>query len=99
MFRGLLELPVLDVRRQSEGLSHLRVRFKILLDAVGVECDAEPRQLARRRKDLGAHLVVRRLDVAKLPDDDADGQDDAEHRGNDGVGDFPFVAFDSVNRS
>ena len=89
----------INVRRQRQRLSDFRRSFKVFLDAVRVEGDAEPRRFSRGRQDPPAQLVVSRLDGAELPDDDAGGDDDAEQGCYDGVGHPAFVAFDSENNS
>ena len=95
ILRGLFKLSGLDERGQGQRGPDLRQALEVLLDAVGVQRDAKPRRLARRRQDSRAQLIVRRLGVAQLPDDDADGDGDAEESRDDGVGHLAFVAFDS----
>ena len=96
ILRGLFKLSGLDVRRQGQRGADLRQALEVLLDAVGVEGDAQPRRLPRRRQNFGAHLFVRRLSVTQLPDDDADGDGDAEEGRDDGVRHLAFVTFDST---
>ena len=67
---------------------------KALVDVVRKDSEAQPRLLARRRQDPLPQLFEGGRAVREAPGHHDDGEDKAEEREDDGVGDELFVALD-----